>query len=108
MFTLIKFFISFTISFLILAFPISGKPVFYYLFQVTAPMTTGIYDGIKTGAKNSFKKGQEVGWSFFTNATPPEKNKKPPKKPIADIEAHNHEVHSEKDNKQLEAFIKKD
>lgn len=104
MFSMIRFFISFSISFLILAFPISGKPVFYYLFKMAAPMTEGIYDGIKTGASASLKKGQEVGWSFFTNAIPPEKKQSSTKeKMIEEIE----ENHFEKDNKQLEALIKK-
>jgi hypothetical protein len=103
MFSLFKFMISFTISFLILAFPIKGKPVFYYLFKVAAPMTEGVYDGIKTGANASLKKGAEVGWSFFTNAVPPSGKKEE----IEDIEANVEEKHFEKDNKQLEALINK-
>ena len=102
MFSLFKFFISFTISFLILAFPINGKPVFYYLFKVAAPMTEGVYDGIKSGANASLKKGKEVGWSFFTNAVPPSG-----KEEIEDIEANVEEKHFEKYNKQLEALISK-
>lgn len=102
MFTLFKFMISFTISFLILAFPISGKPVFYYLFKIAAPMTEGVYDGIRSGANASLKKGKEVGWSFFTNAVPPSE-----KTEVQEIETDVDEKHFEKDNKQLEALINK-
>lgn len=102
MFSLFKFMISFTISFLILAFPINGKPVFYYLFKVAAPMTEGVYDGIKSGANASLQKGKEVGWGFFTNAIPPNG-----KKEAKEIETDVEEKHFEKDNKQLEALIKK-
>ena len=100
MFSLFKFSISFVISFLILAFPINGKPVFYYVFQVAAPMTNGIYDGIKTGANESLKKGKEVGWSFFTNAIPPSNNSE-----LSEIETDVSERHFEKDNIQLEKLI---
>lgn len=95
-----KFILSFILSFLILAFPVGGKPVFYYLFNIAAPMTEGIYDGLKKGAKASLEKGQEAGWGLFTNAVPPSKNssKRQVAKPQDNIQ--------ESDNEKLEALIK--
>ena len=41
-----KFFISFTFSFFILAYPLGPKPLFYHIHVLTGPLTDPVYEKI--------------------------------------------------------------
>ena len=66
MFFMFKFGLYFSISFVILSFPIGEKTVFEHVNKIAHPYTGNIYKSVKT----SVKKGIDEGAKVFSNSTP--------------------------------------
>lgn len=63
---IIKFAIYFTISFIILSFPIGSKPIFSHLNKVAKPYTTELFANLTDKAKDNLEAGKEIGKKMFS------------------------------------------
>jgi len=64
----LKYFILFTISFLILSIPISRKPLFFHLHKNLNPFTETLFDMVEKESKEKIKKGKEMGAKLLNNS----------------------------------------
>jgi hypothetical protein len=71
MFFILKFVISFTISFVILSFPISNdRPLFYYVHKISSPYTQQIFGEMKHYVEQSGRQTLLFAKQLFANADP--------------------------------------
>ncbi|MBT3234929.1 MAG: hypothetical protein HN353_03165 [Bdellovibrionales bacterium] len=71
MFFLLKSFLSFTISFLILSFPVKdNRPLFHYVHQLAAPYTQEIFSDIGNYVYDGGQQAVSFAEKFFVNADP--------------------------------------
>ncbi|MDC1173752.1 hypothetical protein OAT67_00020 [Bacteriovoracaceae bacterium] len=63
---IIKFFIYFTLSFIILSFPVGNKPIFSHLNKVAKPYTTELFADLSEKAKDNLQAGKEIGQKMFS------------------------------------------
>lgn len=70
MFFMFKFALYFSISFVILSFPIGEKTVFEHVNKVAHPYTQNIYKSVKNGVNSGISKGSEIGKDLFANTSP--------------------------------------
>ena len=63
--------IAFIVSFLVLSMPISKKPLFYHLSDITGPLGGEIKKSLSKSVGRSLKKTKELGSDLFTNSDPP-------------------------------------
>ncbi len=68
MISLIKFTIYFTISFLILSFPIGNRTIFYHLGHYTRPFTELLYANIRKTLKEKLTIGQQAAKEIHKKA----------------------------------------
>lgn len=68
MFTIFKFLIAFTISFLILSIPIGNKHLFGIIHSVASPYTKPLYDTTLDLSKEGFYRSFNFAQSLFTNS----------------------------------------
>ena len=67
----IKFFLSFTVSFFILSIPIKRRPIFDHLYRLIAPYTERTLQEISTKAERNISSLKERSKLLFTGNTPP-------------------------------------
>lgn len=72
MFSVIKFFIAFCVSFVLLSIPIQEKPVFYYLNQWAEPITQEIFSSSKKVIIDGVKETKVISKKMFNNTKPKE------------------------------------
>src|SRR5688572_22179410 len=65
-----KFFIYFSLSFLILSFPVANSRFFDLLYSKTHRLTSPIYGTIGTHFSKAFNQAKDYGRKVFSNATP--------------------------------------
>lgn len=70
MFTILRFFISFTLSFLILSIPIGNHHLFGVIHTVTSPYTESIYEGTIEATQSGFEKTRGMAQKVFNNSSP--------------------------------------
>jgi hypothetical protein len=70
MFFIFKFALYFSISFVILSFPIGEKTVFEHVNKVAHPYTNDIYKSVKTNVNTGIEKGTKIGKDLFSNTSP--------------------------------------
>jgi len=70
MFSLLKFAITFSVSFLLLSIPVQRKPLFYYLNDWASPVTKEIFTGSRSVLLDGVKKGKKIGSKLFNNTIP--------------------------------------
>ena len=70
MFFLIKFCLSFFVSFLILSIPINDQALFYLVHQATEPYTTEFISIVRRNTSRAVQETSEVGIKAFTNTRP--------------------------------------
>ncbi len=66
---IIKFLIYFTVSFLILNFPISKKKIFNHIEGVSDPYAQKVYKAISKQAKEVFSEGAKASKQAFNNTS---------------------------------------
>ncbi|GEM_PF-651118 len=69
MFFMFKFFLYFSISFVILSFPLADKPIFEHMNQFTQPYTSNIYKAVKSNFNNGVEHGSKIGKDLFSNTS---------------------------------------
>ncbi|ATH06555.1 hypothetical protein BIY24_00930 [Halobacteriovorax marinus] len=69
MFFVFKFFLYFSISFIILSFPLSDKTVFEHMNKFTKPYTANIYKSVKSNFNSGIKQGTHYGKELFSNTS---------------------------------------
>ncbi|OUR93117.1 hypothetical protein A9Q84_21685 [Halobacteriovorax marinus] len=70
MFFIFKFCLYFSISFIILSFPLGEKPLFEHVNKFTKPYTENIYKSVKTNVNSGINKGSQLGQELFSNTSP--------------------------------------
>jgi len=66
----IKFFIYFSLSFVILSVPVTGdKKLFNYCDEIAKPYTTQIFSAIRGAVSNGLKESKRVGSKMFNNTS---------------------------------------
>lgn len=70
MFAMLKFFITFCVSFLLLSIPVQKKPLFYYLNDWARPITEEVFAGSKDVLLKGVKKSKNFSQKLFNNTTP--------------------------------------
>ncbi len=70
MFAVLKFFLAFCISFVLLSIPIQEKPIFYYLNQWAQPITSEIFSSSKSAIIEGVKETKVIGKKMFNNTKP--------------------------------------
>ncbi|MCP4913929.1 MAG: hypothetical protein GY909_12525 [Oligoflexia bacterium] len=63
---IIKFAIYFSLSFIILSFPVGNKPIFNHLNKVAQPYTTELFSSFFDKAKDNIQTGKEFGKKLFS------------------------------------------
>ena len=66
---LFKAALSFILSFIILSMPISKKPLFYHLTDLTGPLGNDIKESFSKSMQRSVTKTQELGTNLFTDSS---------------------------------------
>ena len=69
MFFMFKFFLYFSISFVILSFPLADKPIFEHMNYFTKPYTANIYKAVKSNFNSGVEKGSKMGKDLFSNTS---------------------------------------
>ncbi|PIK14534.1 MAG: hypothetical protein CES88_09320 [Halobacteriovorax sp. JY17] len=69
MFFMFKFCLYFSISFIILSFPLANKPIFEYMNQFTKPYTANIYKAVKSNFNSGIEQGSQMGKDLFSNTS---------------------------------------
>jgi nicotinamide mononucleotide adenylyltransferase len=72
MFAVIKFFIAFSFSFVLLSIPIQEKPIFYYLNEWARPITKEIFSSSRSAILEGVKETKTIGKKMFNNTRPKE------------------------------------
>lgn len=72
MFFIIKFTLSFTLSFLILSIPVNNQTLFDLIHDSTRPYTQDIVSVVRKNAKKTTSEITEVGKKAFGNTSPSE------------------------------------
>ncbi|MDA9189737.1 hypothetical protein N9O57_02025 [bacterium] len=75
MFAIIKFIFFFGVSFLILSFPISKKPAFYYLHESSSHLIAPLFTKSKSKIKESSNHSKNIFSKLFNNIKPVKKAK---------------------------------
>ena len=70
MFTIIKFSLSFAISFFILSIPINDRLVFDFLSEWAEPVTQNVFSVTKKASKKVIEESKDFGKKLFSNADP--------------------------------------
>lgn len=70
MFTMLRFLISFTISFLILSIPIGNHHLFGVIHTVTSPYTESIYESTVDLTQLGIQKTSNMAQRVFNNSSP--------------------------------------
>lgn len=70
MFSIIKFFIAFSVSFVFLSIPIQSKPIFYYLNQWASPITSEIFTSSKKVLIEGVHETKVISKKMFNNTRP--------------------------------------
>lgn len=70
MFAMLKFFITFCVSFVLLSIPVQNKPLFYYLNDWAKPITDEVFMGSKDVLLDGVKKSKNFGQKLFNNTVP--------------------------------------
>ena len=70
MFFLIKFFLYFSVSYLILCFPIKNSTLFSYTYRHSSPLTKKVYEKIIDKSEKLFKSGIKFSKDLFNNSLP--------------------------------------
>lgn len=96
MFSMLKFLITFSISFLLLSIPVQKKPLFYYLNQWAEPITNEVFSGSKEVLLEGVKKSKTFSQKLFNNTVPKEdaislQNSSVDKNKILDDIDHDHD-----------------
>ncbi len=63
--------IAFIVSFIVLSMPISDKPVFYHLSELTGPLGGDIQKSFSKSLKRSVSKTKKMSSKLFSNSNPP-------------------------------------
>lgn len=114
MFFIFKFCLYFSISFIILSFPLGEKPLFEHVNKFAKPYTTNIYKSVKSNVSTGITKGSQLGHDLFLNTSPKidkvkTKNssvKKSEKKIEEEINSH-HETYTVEERELLKKVLKK-
>jgi len=114
MFFIFKFFLYFSISFIILSFPLGEKPLFEHVNKFAKPYTTNIYKSVKSNVTSGLNKGSQIGHDLFLNTTPKTDKvktkysalKKSNKKIEEEIDFH-HETYTIEEKELLKKVLKK-
>lgn len=69
MFFMFKFFLYFSISFIILSFPLADKPIFEHMNHFAKPYTANIYKAVKVNINSGVEKGSKLGKDLFSNTS---------------------------------------
>ena len=69
---IIKFLFYFSLSFIILSFPIENKNVFFHLNKVAKPYTQKIFEMVGTKVETGIQKGSIFSKKLFSNTLPAE------------------------------------
>lgn len=72
MFSIIKFFIAFCVSFVFLSIPIQNKPIFYYLNQWASPITTELFTSSRKALIDGVQETKVISKKMFNNTRPKE------------------------------------
>jgi hypothetical protein len=70
MFSMLKLFITFCFSFLLLSIPVQRKPLFYYLNQWAKPITNEVFSGSKEAILKGVKSSKSFSHKLFNNSVP--------------------------------------
>jgi len=70
MFSIIKFFIAFCVSFVFLSIPIQNKPIFYYLNQWATPITSEIFTSSQKALIDGVQETKIISHKMFNNTRP--------------------------------------
>jgi hypothetical protein len=77
MFSMIKFCLTFSLSFILLSVPVNNKPLFFHLDQWAKPFTNRVFKHSKIVFWESVEDGKQFGQQIFNNSLP--KEEKQPK-----------------------------
>lgn len=75
MFTMIKFSLSFCLSFLLLSVPLNQKPLFFYLDRWAKPFTDRVFKHSQVVFWESVQDGKKFGQKIFFNNLPDQEKK---------------------------------
>jgi len=70
MFSIIKFFIAFCISFVFLSIPIENRPIFYYFNQWASPITTELFSSSRKALIDGVQETKVISKKMFNNTRP--------------------------------------
>ncbi len=70
MFSMLKFLITFCVSFLLLSIPVQKKPLFYYLNKWAKPITDEVFMGSRDVLIDGVKKSKNFSQKLFNNTVP--------------------------------------
>lgn len=70
MFSMLKFLISFCVSFVLLSIPVQNKPLFFYLNSWAKPITQEIFADSKDVLLKGVRQGKSFGKKLFNNTAP--------------------------------------
>jgi hypothetical protein len=66
----IKFTLAFSLSYFLMTIPISGKQVFWHLYDITGPIGGKVTKELRTNINQSYEKTKKLGRQFFENSQP--------------------------------------
>ena len=108
MFTFLKFFLYFSISFAILCIPMQNKILFVRLYEVIGPKSGKLVTNFGESTSKSIKQGLKISKQFFDNSKPQsiEEIKGSISSGVVQVEKKSDEV-SEAITDEEEKFLKK-
>lgn len=105
MFAMLKFAITFCVSFLLLSIPVQEKPLFYYLNNWAKPITDEVFTGSKDVLLKGVKKSKNFSQKLFNNTVPQDEislqNSSIDKKEVLKNIEHDHGEHYTEEEKDM-------
>lgn len=105
MFAMLKFMITFCVSFLLLSIPVQEKPLFYYLNRWAKPITDEVFTGSKDVLLKGVKKSKNFSQKLFNNTVPQDEislqNSSIDKKEVLKNIEHDHGEHYTEEEKDM-------
>ncbi len=98
MFAVIKFFLAFCISFVLLSIPVQERPIFYYLNQWAKPITQELFNSSKSAIIDGVKETKVIGKKMFNNSIPKEDQISITSSSIDKKQSHTDHFHEELDD----------